>query len=114
MSGSAEGGRIDGDPGVLGGGDHATVGVVERGRGEQLAAVAAAEVTHDDVLLADDGKRVDAGGHPAEHGRVGGQVGSPAARAVERRPGDGERGATVVVVVLVPVLGGARVGRSTP
>ena len=71
----------------------------------------AAGLADDDVLLADDRERVDPGGHPAEHHQPLVEVAGPAAHAVERRPGDGERGVADVVDVRVPVLGDARVRR---
>src|SRR5262245_24019755 len=60
---SAERAGVDGDPHVLGGGDDAVVGVVQRRGGVDLATLAAAEVPDDDVLLAHQRERVDAGRH---------------------------------------------------
>ena len=52
----------------------------------------AARAADHDVRLADHRQRVDPGGHPAEHHQPLLEVAGPAADAVERRPGDGERG----------------------
>ena len=101
--------RVDGDPDVLGGGDHPAVGVVERAGRVDLAALAAAGVADEHVLLADHRQGVDARGHPAEHGRVGAELTGPPARAVEGGPGHRERRPRVVVVVGVAVLAGAGV-----
>ena len=87
------------------------VGVVQRRGGERLATVPAAALADHDVGLADDRQVVDARGHPPEHHEPLRQVAGPAADAVERRPGGGDRCAGVLVDGGVPVLVEARVRR---